>query len=104
MATFNLTINPGTTPIASDNSYNLQPNSNQLLDVMSNDFLGEEPTTLVIIVVPTLGTAEVTTVADGNQVIDYTCNSGVVGTDTLYYRITDSTGAFDTGVVNITIG
>ena len=103
MATFNLIINPSDTPVAADNSYNLQPNTNQLLDVIANDFLGEEPTTLIIEVAPTLGTAEVTD-TNGYQRIDYTCNTGVVGTDTLYYRITDSTGAFDTGVVNITIG
>ena len=74
-----------------------------MLDVIANDFLGEEPTTLTIEVEPTLGTAEVADIND-YQKIDYTCNTGVTGTDTLYYRITDSTGAFDTGVVNITIG
>tara|TARA_R110002020_G_scaffold111196_4_gene256796 strand:+ start:1578 stop:1877 length:300 start_codon:yes stop_codon:yes gene_type:complete len=99
MATFNINIGGATVPNAEPNTYTMPPNASIILDVLENDFLGQTPTTIIIEIDPSQGTAIVNT-----DTIEYTPTTGYTGVDSFYYKITDSNSAFSVAKVNITIG
>lgn len=100
MANFDLTIDGPTLPSAQEDFYSIPPNTTIIFNVLTNDFLGQQPTSLSLDVLPAEGTA---TVINGDS-IEYVCNPGYTGEDSLYYKITDTNLDFSVAKVNITIG
>lgn len=100
MATFEITINEATVPVALEDDFSVLPNTTVIFQVLDNDFLGIEPTVLTVEIAPSNGTAMVV----GGDTIEYTPTLDYTGTDSFYYRITDSNAAFDIAKVNIEIG
>lgn len=100
MAEFTINIVEAVDPVAVEDFYEVFPNSTTIFTVLDNDFLGQEPTTLTVEIVPSNGAATVV----GGDTIEYIPTNGYVGTDTFYYRITDNNANSSIARVNIEIG
>lgn len=87
-------------PVANDDNYVVQQNTNTILAVSSNDYdVDGDVLTLTIISPPKNGTA---TVINGTQIF-YSPNNFYYGTDTIIYVLCDNNNLCDTAIVYIAV-
>ena len=85
---------------ATDDSTSTQEDTPVTIDVLSNDTLGDEPTTITA---TTNGTNGTVAINGGDTSVTYTPNANFNGTDNFTYTITDDDGDTDTATVTITV-
>ncbi|WP_121053312.1 Ig-like domain-containing protein, partial [Lacinutrix venerupis] len=104
-ATVTVTVTP--TPDAEDDTATTEEDTPVDIDVLDNDDLGTEPTTITAVTTPANGTATINdngTPADPtDDTILYTPAADFNGTDTFDYTITDSDGNESTATVTVTV-
>lgn len=84
-------------PVAADDSASMEGTSTIYIDVLLNDTgLGDKPISITIADPPTVGTAIVI-----DNLIRYTAFTGVGGTDSLRYEVTDADGESAQAIVSI---
>ncbi len=96
----NLTVQNLTPPIAVDDEYTYDMNTEMILNVLEND---SDPNDLTITITSFLGVANGSMVNNGNQLI-YTPDDNYFGTiNTITYTICNSAGLCDEGLIIINI-
>ncbi|WP_121053310.1 Ig-like domain-containing protein, partial [Lacinutrix venerupis] len=105
-ATVTVTVTP--TPDAEDDTATTEEDTPVDIDVLDNDDLGTEPTTITAVTTPANGTATINdngTPADpSDDYVVYTPNADFDGpTDTFDYTITDANGNESTATVTVTV-
>ena len=99
-ATVTITVDAG--PDAVDDAYSTEEDAPVTTgDVLANDDLGDEPTTITAF--DSASTQGGTVSNNGNGTFDYTPPADFNGTDTFTYTITDADGDTDTATVTITV-
>ena len=87
------------TPLADNDAITIDEDStDNVIDVLSNDFQGDSPATITAVDDPANGTAVI-----NNGVIEYTPNPNFNGTDVFTYTITDNNGDTSTANINVTV-
>jgi MYXO-CTERM domain-containing protein len=100
-ATVSITVQPvNDAPVASDDSYALDEDTQKTLDVVSNDSDAEGDSLTVAAV--TAGPSHGSTSVSGGS-ITYDPNQNYSGDDQLIYRVEDGNGGSDTATVSITV-
>ena len=88
-------------PVANDDSATTDMDSPVTVDVLANDDLGDQPTSITAFDAVTANGG--TVVDNGDGTLTFTPAAGFVGTDTFTYTISDVDGETSTATVSISV-